>query len=354
MSGNKQNTLAVYYYLDDLPGAHIPASRLVTILERLQQGLPLSSYAITYLEHQGLLALHRHASSSSSIDEFRKDAEAEQIKRKQTAEELKRAKEAEQRERETTRKAQIKLAQEKAKAARLALERDPKYIAKVKNQKLRARYDLDQFIEKHCFANLMDILRRIDAGRRLSEKDVLWLSTEGDDYYSDRLRSAYHSIEAEFYAGEFKKNKDPWMAINASSHYRKGSKAGIADKLLSTINIDKKKSPKIKSAFFTTHGGVKRDLGQKDEALSLGEKAHLLMCEDFRPCTLIGAVYMETGRYILGQEWYAKAVERGASERAIDSDLRSIFMRADKASKDEMRAHLLGVDPIRYHWMKNY
>lgn len=335
MPGNTQNNLAIDYYVDDLSSAHIPASRLVTILERLQQGLPLSSYAITYLERQGLLALHRHASNGSSIDEFCKDAEAEQ------------------RERETARKAQIKLAQEKTKAARLALERDPKYIAKVKNQKLRARYDLDQFIEKHCFANLMDILRRIDAGKRISEKDVLWLSTEGDDYYSDQLRSAYHSIEAEFYASEFKKNQDPWMAINASSHYRKGSKAGTADNLLSAIDIEKKKSSKVKSAFYTTHGGVKRDLGQKDEALSLGEKAHLLMSKDFRPCTLIGAVYMETCRYVLGQEWYAKAVERGASERAIDSDLRSIFMRSDKIRKNEMRTHLLRVDPIRYRWVKS-
>lgn len=143
------------------------------------------------------------------------------------------------------------------------------------------------------------------------------------------------------------------MAVNASSHYRKGDKSAVADKLLSAIDIEKKKSPKIKSAFFTTHGGVKRDLQQKDEALRLGEKAHLLMSKDFRPCTLLGAVYMETGRYDLGQEWYAKAVERGASEQAIDSDLRSIFMRADKASQDEMRTHLLGVDPERYRWVRN-
>ena len=39
---------------------------------------------------------------------------------------------------------------------------------------------------------------------------------------------------------------------------------------------------------------------------------------------------METDRYDLGQEWYAKAIERGASERSIDSDLRSIYSACQK------------------------
>ena len=354
MPSNSMNNLAVYYCVDDLRGAHIPATRLTTILERLQQDLPLGSLALTYLEKQGLLALHRHANGGSTVDKFREAAKAEQLQREIEAEVLKLKRETEQREREAARQSQMKLAQEKSKAARLALERDPKHIAKVRNQKLRASYDLDFFIEQDCFFTLMDILRRVDSGKRLSEKDILWLSTDGEDYYSDRLKSAYHCIEAEFFADQFKKSQDPWMAVNASSHYRKGDKPAVADKLLNAIDIEKKKSAKIKSAFFTTHGGVKRDLQQKDEALRFGEKAHLFMNKDFRPCTLIGAVYMETGRYVLGQEWYAKAVERGASEQAIDSDLRSIFMRADKIIQDEMRIHLLKVDPARYRWAKKH
>nr|WP_067291444.1 hypothetical protein [Marinobacterium profundum] len=351
--GNSWSDRAFYYSVDDLPGAHSPATRLATILERLQQGLPLTPMALTYLERQGLLAMHRHATGGSTSDEFHKDANAEQIQRKQEAEALRIVKEAEQKKQEIARQAQIKLAQGRAKAARQALEQDPKYIAKMRNKKLRASYGLDFFIEQHCFATLMDILRQVDTGKRLTEKDIVWLSTDGEEYYSDALRSAYHQIEAEFYDNQFKKSQDLWMAINASSHYRKCDKARVADILLSDIAIEKNKYPKLKSALFTTHGGVKRDLKQKDEAIKLGEKAHLLMNNDFRPCTLIGAVYMETGCYSLGQEWYDKAVARGASERTIDSDLRSIFMRADKALQYEMRAHLLKVDPDRYHWVKN-
>jgi len=346
MPNNKLNDLALYYFVDDLPGALIPATRLTTILERCHQSLPLTRLALVYLEKQGLQALHQHAQGNSAIDEFRRSAKEEQFQRKQTAE-------MKQRTLEAARQAQINLMQEKAKAARQALESDPKYIAKVRNQKLRARYYLDYFIERDCFHTLMDILRRVDAGNRLTEKDILWLLTTGKDYYSDHLKSAYHCIEAKFYVSKFKKSQDPWMAINASSHYRKADKSAVADKLLCAIDIEKKKSPKIKSAFYTTHGGVKRDLKLKDEALNLGKKAHLLMGKDFRPCTLIGAVYMETACYDLGQEWYAKAVERGASKQAIDSDLRSIFMRAEKATQNKMRLHLLEIDPIRYSWAKS-
>ncbi len=249
MPNNKLNDLALYYCVDDLPGALIPATRLTTILERCHQSLSLTRLALVYLEKQGLKALHQHAQGNSAIDEFRRSAKEEQLQRKQTAEIMQRTLEA-------ARQAQINLMQEKARAARQALDSDPKYIAKVRNQKLRAHYYLDYFIERDCFHTLMDILRRLDAGNRLTDKDILWLSTTGKDYYSDHLKSAYHCIEAKFYANQFKKLQDPWMAINASSHYRKANKPAVADKLLCTIDIEKKKSPKIKSAFYTTHGGV--------------------------------------------------------------------------------------------------
>jgi len=329
MPNNKLNDLALIYFVDDLPAALIPASRLATILERCHHSLSITRLALVYLENQGLLALHQHVQGNSTLDDFRKEAEKEQSQRRQIIDVLK----AEKIERAEAMQAQMKL----------------KYLQK----KLRARYDLDYFIERDCFPTLMDILRRADEGKRLTEKDILWLSTTGENYYSYQLKLAYHNIEAEFYASHFKKSNDPWMAINASSHYRKANNPAVADKLLCSIDIEKKKSPKLNSAFYTTHGGVKRDLQLKDEALNLGKKAHLLMDKDFRPCTLIGAVYMETGYYDLGQEWYAKAVERGATKQAIDSDLRSIFMRADKTIQHEMRVHLLKVDPTRYSWAKS-
>ncbi len=166
------------------------------------------------------------------------------------------------------------------------------------------------------------------------------------------LREGFHKNEAEFHADQYKKNKDPWSAVNASSHYRKCREARTADSMFSKIDVSIVKKLKLKSALYTTHGGVKRDLKKWDEALSLGEKAHLLTPQDFRPCTLMGAVNMEIGNYDLGQSWYKKAVERGYSERSVDDELRSIFMSAEKSKQDALRDHLLKVDPIRYSWVK--
>ena len=200
----------------------------------------------------------------------------------------------------------------------------------------------------------MDILRRVDRGTRLNEDDIVWLTTKDFEYgyYTPELRERYHENEAEFYAGEFRKSKDPWFAVNASSHYRKCGWARIADSMLNTITVSRLKNNKLKSALCTTHGGVKRDLGKHDEALALGEQAHQLTPKDFRPCTLLGAVNMEIGNHILGESWYEKAIERGASEKSVDADLRSIFMRAEPAKREELRAYLLGKDPYRYSWAR--
>lgn len=81
--------------------------------------------------------------------------------------------------------------------------------------------------------------------------------------------------------------------------------------------------------------------------------AHGLMSKDFRPCTLLGAIYMEGGQVSLGHEWYEKAIERGASEEAIDSELRIIFNRANHKDGQDIRKYLLQVDSRRFSWVKN-
>lgn len=61
----------------------------------------------------------------------------------------------------------------------------------------------------------MNILRRLDDGNRLSDDDVLWLTTEKQDYYSEILQAAFHEREAEFFASEYRRTSDPWNAVNS-------------------------------------------------------------------------------------------------------------------------------------------
>ncbi len=345
-----RSVIADKYFLSDVPGAAVPASRLSTVLENIERGKQLSATALEYLRQQGYTALIGLATGVSSYEEFSIPARAEQEKRESAASDARRKEEAERLRviAETAARAAARTAEYERQ--RRIQESDPKYLAKVKNQRLRAKYGLDQFIEKDSYNHLMSILHRIDGGARFNDEDVLWLTTEGEDYYSDELRFEYHSREAAFFASEFARTRDPWNAVNASGHFRKCDGAIAAHELLESVASDALKTPKLKSAVRTTHGGVMRDLMRFDEALRYGTEAHVITDRDFRPCTLLGAVNFELGNYESARDWYAKAAERGASERSIDGELRGIYMRADKSKRDEIRAFLIREDPVRYNW----
>ena len=284
---------------------------------------------------------------------FRETAAAEQTKREQVVKADRQAKHAAMLAREAEQKAREAEYWAQQEAARLARESDPKYIARMKNRALRVRYGIEVFVEQEHFPRLMNILHRLYDGNRLTDDDVLWMTTEGQNYYSETLQAEFHKREAEFYASEYRRTTDPWNAVNASGHLRKCEQASKAHDLLTSIPAERQEVPKLRSAIATTHGGVMRDLNCLDEALRLGNQAHALTPKDFRPCTLLCAVNFELGHYEIARDWYVKAIERGANERSIDYDLRGIFLRADPAKREEIKAFLLREDPARYRWVNN-
>ena len=264
--------VAVKYQVEDLGGASIPGSRMTKILEQLESGQLLSNFTLEYLSQKGFHALYRYAHREISFTEYLKAAEAEKSQRCSAAETKILKEQAEQKRKQEALQARMRKEQELAAAKKRAFDNDPKNIARAKQNKLREEYDLSHFIEKIYFPKVMDILRRVDNGIRLSEEDIIWLTTKGREYYTLELREGYHWNEADFYAGEFKKSKDPWSAVNASSHYRKCGRAKTADSMLSALGVTKLKNPRLKSALCTTHGGVKRDLREYEDALSLGDQ----------------------------------------------------------------------------------
>lgn len=349
------------YFVSDRPDAHLPATRLRNILDSLQQGRRPSALALSYLQRQGLAALHRLALGESTYEAFSDAAAAEQASRERAAEDERRrgeaalrAEEAAQDVRDAAWAAECERERHRAEAARLAREADPRHIAKVASQRLRTHYGIDQFIEQSLFARLMDMLRRVDAGHRFTEEDVLWLRTAGKGCDSERLQSVFHEREAEFFAAEYNRTSDPWNAVNASSHYRKCGQAEKAHDLLILIPHDHRAAPKLKSALHTTLGGVMRDLGRLDDALELGDQAHALTPKDFRPCTLLGAVHVELGNLAAGWAWYEKAEERGASKGSVDQDLRGILRRATTDRREQIKSFLLRADPARYSWVSDF
>ncbi len=344
---------AHHYFVNDCSDAVIPATRLRNILDRLQQSSQISSIALGYLHKRGFFSLERLIQGEITYAQFCSDARTEQVQRVKAAQAREDTKKAEEAAREAAWAEQYALERQRAEQARIARERDPRYIKKLHLQQLRAQYGLDQFIEPECFGRLMDILKRVDGGSRFTDDDHLWLQTKGLDYFSDPLQTVFHQREAAFFASEYRRTQDAWMAVNASKHYRKCGLASLAHDLLYPIAVEQQQATKLKSALCTTHGGAMRDLGRWDDASQLGLRAHALMPRDFRPCTLLGAVNIELGNYDLGQEWYKKAEDRGAKRDAIDHELRGIFGRADKGKRAEIKAFLLSEDPVRYKWVNS-
>lgn len=320
--------IACHFRVNDYPSAIV--SPLSNILSALYQGRALSTAYINYLNIKGIPLLFELAIGQITYESYISSILAAEAA-------------------EVARIAQIearRLQREAEEAARIAREREPAYI-------LRKKYGVIENVEGPQLSRLMAIIKGIDAGQRIADHDFVWLKLEAKQHFTVLLREAYHLREAEFFASEYFRTQKPWNVINASGHYRKCKQPEPARKLLISVPAKSLKQPKIHSAVLTTLGGALRDLGQRDEALQCGKKAHELQPKNFRPCTLLGALNIELGNFSEGHDWYTKAEERGASKQSIDAELKGIFDRAGKALRETMSASLLAIDPARYHWVKD-
>ena len=336
MNQNQLKELAVKYCIEDLTDSSRPGTFLANVICRIELAPDfIPEITKECLEKAKLKALLKYACKQISFAEYLNIARSEQKERDKQA--------AINAERNRKRKT-------------LNAERNRKIETL---NKLFQNYDLDAFLINHGdIQKLKKIIGKANQDLRLNQNEIAWLmiARKGNyyGYYTQNLREKYHKNEADFFSTEFKKTKNPWDAINASSHFRKCHHSKNADTLLTSIDATNLKSKKIKSALKTTFGGVKRDLKKFEDALSFGNKAHILTPNDFRPCTLLGAVNIEIGNYGEGQSWYAKAIKRGATEKSIDDDLRSIFMRSKEPERNNLAEFLYKNDPKRYRWVKKW
>lgn len=236
---------------------------------------------------------------------------------------------------------QYKIDQENARLlaeqTKLKLEQE-----RLKQEKARYRRDLQKkyfdhdYIEFHELKRITMIAQKFEKSLRISKADAIWVFSHTELYPTDEFLKIYHGFEAKDCIEEYKKTKNKWKLINASSQYRKGLSSHLAKELLLKHNFNDVKESKLRSAYHTTFGGVERDLRNPTEALKHAEKAHNIQTNNFRPCTLFGAVYMEQGDYGLGLEWYEKAKKLGAPERGINNELSVIIKKLSKEEQKKM------------------
>ena len=354
---------AVFYCVDHIESSMIPHSILHKIIQKLKtkQNDSLTLPEKAYLVRQNLNALHSLVEGKISFNQYKKEVVNDRIKHKEHLEaERLRLEKVRELELIELKKQQEKLAQERKireqaeRERRKKLESDPKYIEKQKEKNLIKKYDIYSYdiLSKHR-SKLVNILKLLDNNQRLSEQDAIWLNSEGREFFTDEVKIKFHRVEADFYINEYKTTKLHWHAINASSQLRKAKASKEAETFLENTEIVLNKNKKLLSAYFTTLGGVKRDIRKVDTAIECGVKAHENNSQDYRPCTLLGAIYMENHEYTLGHDWYSKARDRGAPEKSINADLRSILLKLDKSKRVEMIANLLKKDPYLYGWLKS-
>lgn len=213
MSGSYQAGLAEKYLVDDLPGAALVGARLNGILQKIEAGETLTSLAQAFLTSGGLNSLLAFATGQIDRPALEEAAARERSDRIQIVKD-----EADRVAAEQVRKAEATDAAVKARFA--AMENDPVLRRKREARELRDRFDIG-FIETEQYPRAMRLLKQVASGNRLAPEDVVWLSTEAADCWTDALQQAWHRLEAVSLTKAWEDSRDPWDAANASAHWRK-------------------------------------------------------------------------------------------------------------------------------------
>lgn len=312
------------------------------------------------VEQKKIATEEQYATNKKQI-EARHKKEIEQLQEKHAAEllQLKKQHQANiqkiQKEMETVRH-QIKMETDPVYAAAYHAEQKRKQEERERlamEQKYLHSFDIYYPVPEKDRPLLFPVLGKLSIGERLSDNEKIWLETEGKGYFNkgNKVYLTYHCIEAEHEQRLFDEDKNVWHAVNASSHFRKANMSREAEQLLSSIQQKVIPNKKLKSAFLTTFGGVKRDLGHFQAGIEMAEMAHVLLPKEFRPCTLLGALHFEIGEYVTGSEWFEKAEKLGAPKHNADAEIKSIYHKADKEKKKELKRYLLFLDAKRYAWL---
>ncbi len=185
----------------------------------------------------------------------------------------------------------------------------------------------------------------------ISTDEFKWLYDVG--FCNELIQKKYHIQLAHQHYQNWKQKNLPWELVNASAAYRKAKDVRKIKKELDAtypleiVNNDKK----LKSALLTTYGGVCRDLDEFEQGIKLGLEAHNATPLNFRPCTLLGAIYLSTGKFALGHDWYDKAKERGFSQAAYDNDIKAVYFRTSADIRNRLKQSLIATGH-NYNWLK--
>lgn len=332
--------LADRYLLDDLSGAKQTGARLNGILVKIDARNPISEWSLQFLTSNRLESLAALACGELEWEAYVQRAGEEQVERVAQALAMGQKSAAEAAEREQALAAAVS-------ANFAALERDPSLRRRRESKELRRRFGMG-YIEPDDYHRVMQVLRQLANKQRINTDDIVWLQTEAHYCWTPELREAWHASEAAALTKAWQESEDAWDAVNASSHWRKAGEPERALDLTKAASERCGPTSKLQAALATTRGGAMRDLRHFGDAQSLALKAHELAPDDYRPCTLLGAVHMELGNFGLAQQWFSTAEDLGASMPSIEREIQTLILRCSIQDQNRIRAELLAWDPERF------
>lgn len=345
MQSVSPSALAEQYLVGDLPGATLPGTRLHGILVHMNDGKALTEVSLAWLLQADLTALHDLAVGTIPSEEFRTRSADERSKRS-----IKAKADAERDRSALAERAAFLEAASKANFERMG--RDPVLRRRQEAKDLRRKYGVG-YIEPEHYPRVMKLIKLLDSGKRISPEEFALVSSQAEYCLTEELRIAYHRIEAVALTAELNETGDAWTAVNASANWRKANEPEQAVAVTATASADAHKiPPKTHSALLTTRGGAFRDLKRFAEARDLGFRAHNLTRDDYRPCTLLGAVSLQLGDLTSGREWYRKAEARGAERFSVDQDIRAVLARVSQEERTRISVFLFSEDPERFSWLE--
>jgi tetratricopeptide (TPR) repeat protein len=222
-------------------------------------------------------------------------------------------------------------------------------------KELKQKYEVEDSLDNSHESPLYLVLKKLDQEQRLDPTEIAYLQDKNWFYAGTKIYICYHTIQATFYEADYQKTGNKWNIPNISSHWRKAEQTKKALKSTDNIDLDKIKEGKLKSAILTTRGGAFRDIEQLDEAEKCARQAITFQPSSHHPYTLMGAICYDRYQRSEGDEWFEKAIERGASRESIDSEIKKSLARMkDKNKREQMSRDLLKKDSRRYSWASKF
>lgn len=217
---------------------------------------------------------------------------------------------------------------------------------------LKRKYKLIDF--HSSMEPLYTIMMKLDNKERLDILLVANLIEKNILSDNGKIASEHYTLEAKFYEEEIKRTGNKWNVPTASSYWRKANEPEQALRVTS-LDLNKIKESKLKSAVLVTRGAAFRDINNLTEAGSCAIKAMEFQPDSYQPYTLMGAIFYDKRNYAQGDYYFEQAIQRGAKTEDIDDELKRVFRSTkDEEKRHEAAEYLLNKDPQRYAWAKSY